>query len=226
MTTSPRIPVLRAGDRLTRDEFERRYEAMPDLKKAELLEGVVCMPSPVRYTQHGHPHALLSGWLAVYAAATRGVAHGIDATLRLDFDNEVQPDLMLRVVGPTGRSRIDHHHYVDGAPELVVEIAASSVSYDLHQKWNVYRRAGVQEYLVLRAEDAAVDWFRLQGGAYERLVADASGVLRSHVFPGLWLDATALLSADDTALHATLRAAIAMPEHALFLARLRGGVNG
>ncbi len=221
MTTFPRIPVLHVGDRLTRAEFERRYEAMPELKKAELLEGVVYMPSPVRYTQHGRPHALLSTWLGLYAAATRGVEHGIDATLRLDFDNEVQPDLMLRVVGPTGRSRIDDEHYVDGAPELVVEVAASSVSYDLHQKLNVYRRAGVQEYLVLRTEDAAVDWFVWCGGAYERMVGDAAGILQSRVFPGLWLDAAALLRSDDAAMHATLRTALATPAHAAFVLHLR-----
>ncbi len=178
------------------------------------------MPSPVRYTQHGHPHALLSTWLGLYAAATRGVAHGIDATLRLDFDNEVQPDLMLRVAGPTGRSRIDHEHYVDGAPELLVEVAASSVSYDLHQKLHVYRRAGVQEYLVLRTEDAAVDWFVLRGGAYERMVADASGILQSLVFPGLSLDVAALLRADDAAMHATLRASLATPAHEVFVLAL------
>lgn len=221
MTTFPRIPVLRAGDRLSRDEFERRYDAMPDLKKAELLEGVVYMPSPVRYTQHGHPHALLSGWLAVHAAATQGVFPAIDATLRLDLDNEVQPDLMLRLGGPAGRSRIDQDHYVDGAPELLVEVAASSVSYDLHQKLNVYRRAGVQEYLVLRAEDGAVDWFGLRAGVYERLPADAAGIVRSQVFPGLWLDTGALLRGDAAALHRTLRAGLATPEHAAFAERLR-----
>lgn len=159
MTTSPGIPVLQAGDRLTRDEFELRYGAMPWLQKAELLEGVVYMPSPVRYTQHGHPHAILAGWLGEYVRATPGVAMAIASTLRIDLDNEVQPDLMLRVAGPTGRSRIDRDHYVDGAPELLIEVAASSVSYDLHQKLAVYRRAGVLEYLVLRSEDEAVDWF-------------------------------------------------------------------
>lgn len=221
MTTFPRVPVLRAGDRLSRDEFERRYDAMPDLKKAELLEGVVYTPSPVRYTQHGHPHALLSGWLAVHAAATRGVSHAVDATLRLDMDNEPQPDLMLRIDGPAGRSRIDRDHYVDGAPELLVEVAASSVSYDLHQKLNVYRRAGVQEYLVLRAEDAAVDWFVLRSGVFERLPADAAGIVRSLVFPGLWLDTAALLRGDDQAMHATLREGLATPEHAAFVECLR-----
>ena len=219
MTTSNRIPVLRAGDRLSRDEFERRYEAMPDLKKAELLEGVVYMPSPVRYTQHGLPHALLAGWLCEYRRATPGVAVGIDTTFRVDQDNELQPDLMLRITGPSGRSRIDQDHYIHGAPELVVEVAASSVSYDLHQKLQVYRRAGVQEYLVQRTEDGAVDWFVLRSGGYHRLVPDAAGYLRSQVFHGLWLDAAALLRADDAAMHTTLHLGLASAEHVAF--RLR-----
>ena len=133
MTTSPKIPELCAGDVLTRDEFERRYAAMPGLKKAELIEGVVYMPSPARYTQHGNPHFHLSVWLGIYVSATPGVDGAADSTVRLDLDNEPQPDLMLRITGPRGSSHVDADGYLQGAPELVVEVAASSVSYDLHQ---------------------------------------------------------------------------------------------
>jgi len=220
MTTAPRVPVLRAGDRLTRDEFERRYSAMPEVKKAELLEGVVYMPSPVRCKQHGEPHALLAGWLAEYRRATPGVAFLIDTTLRLDVDNEPQPDLLLRVKGPRGTSQIDAEGYLQGPPELAVEVAASSVSYDLHQKLHVYRRSGVREYLVWRAEDEEVDWFAQHGGHYERLPADAAGVRRSEVFPGLWLDVPALLRRDPTALRQVVASGTATAEHATFAASL------
>lgn len=221
MSTGIRVPELRAGDRLTRDEFERRYGAMPNLKKAELLEGVVYMPSPVRCLQHGLPHAQLAEWLGAYRQATPAVMFCIDTSLRLDLDNEPQPDLLLRVDGSGGRSRVDADGYLQGPPELAVEVAASSVSYDLHQKLHVYRRAGVQEYLVLRSEDAAVDWFALRGGRYERLEPDANGVLRSEVFPGLWLDVAALLRGDDAAIHAALRTGLTTSEHAAFAARRR-----
>ena len=212
--------MLRAGDRLRRDEFERRYEAMAELKKAELLEGVVYMPSPVRDTQHGLPHAFLAEWLAAYRRATPGVAFRIDSSLRLDLDNEPQPDLLLRVTGASGSSRVDSDGYLEGPPELTVEVSASSVSYDLHQKLDVYRRTGVREYLVLRAEDAAVDWFVLRRGDYERLVPDAAGVLRSEVFPGLWLDAPALLRGDADAMHVALEAGLRTPEHATLRERI------
>jgi Uma2 family endonuclease len=127
--------VLRAGDRLTRDEFERRYAAMPTVKKAELIEGVVYMGSPVRYEQHGAPEQALAAWLSFYRAVTPGLGAAGNTTLRLDLDNEPQPDLLLRIperVG--GRSRVTADGYLEGAPELVVEVAASSTSYDLHQK--------------------------------------------------------------------------------------------
>jgi hypothetical protein len=117
---STRIPLLCAGDRLTRDEFERRYAALPHCKKAELIEGVVCMPSPV----------------------------------------------------------------------------------------GVYRRSGVREYLVYRVDDADVDWF----------VLEADQVLRSRVFPGLWLDVAGLLRGDARSLHACLERGLASAEHARFLA--------
>jgi Uma2 family endonuclease len=212
--------VLCAGDTLTRDEFERRYSAMPELKKAERLEGVVFMPSPVRASQHGLPHAALARWLTYYADATPGVDFLIDTTLRLDLDNELQPDLQLRITGPRGTSRIDADGYVQGPPELVIEVAASSVSIDLLKKLHVYRRAGVREYLVLRTDDAEVDCFRLRDGAYGRLSPGADGLLRSEVFPGLWLDGAALLANDSVALRAGVAAGVRAPEHAAFAASL------
>jgi Uma2 family endonuclease len=221
MATGSRVPELRAGDRLTRAEFERRYGAMPHLKKAELLEGVVYMPSPVRHPQHGEPHALLATWLGRYRWATPGTSQGIESSLRIDQDNAAQPDLLLRTVGPTARSRVDEEGYLEGPPELIVEIAASSASYDLHQKLGVYRRVGVQEYVVLRTEDLAVDWFVLRGGAYAPLAPAADGVLRSEVFPGLWLDVAAVLRDDVAALEQALRAGLASPEHAAFVVRSR-----
>jgi len=220
MTSSPQVPPLCAGDRLARDEFERRYAAMPQLKKAELIEGVVYMPSPVRHTHHGSPHALLTAWVVAYAEATPGVETSSDATVRLDLDNEPQPDLMLRLERG-GSSSVDADGYIDGPPELVVEVAASSVSYDLHQKLHAYRRNGVREYLVFRAVDAAVDWFALRGSSYERLLADASGVLHSVLFPGLWLDIDALLRRDPAAMRAAVVRGTATPEHAAFAARVR-----
>jgi Uma2 family endonuclease len=223
MTTSPRVPVLRTGDRLTRDEFERRYEAMVNVKKAELLEGVVYMPSPVHPT-HGAPHSFLGGWLSAYTLATRGVSWWTDTTFRVDLDNEVQPDLMLRVDGASGRSPFDADGYITGAPELVIEVAVSSVSYDLHQKLHVYRRAGVQEYVVMRVDDAEVDWFELRRGAYERLPLAVPGQLRSVVFPGLWLDVAALLRGDAPAMHTMLNTGLATEDHAAFVARL--GMTG
>ena len=222
MTTSPRIPVLQAGDRLTRDEFEQRYAAMPGLRKAELIDGIVYMPSPVRYTPHGRPHAVLTTWLGLYSIATPGTSYATDVTVRLDFDNEPQPDLVLRIDGRLGRSRVDAERFLEGPPELVVEIAASTVSYDLHQKLHVYRRAGVLEYLVVRPEDAAVDWFVQRGGSFERLAPDERGVFTSTVFPGLALDVAALRRDDEAALHATLRAALGSSAHAAFVARMRG----
>lgn len=193
----PGVPPLQAGDRLSRAEFERRYDAMPDLKKAELIEGVVYMPSPVRSRHHGQPHFDMISWLGVYAAATPGVGRGDNTSLRLDLDNEPQPDaFLLWLPEHGGQARIDEDDYVAGAPELIVEVAASSVSYDLHVKLNVYRRNGVREYVVWRVLDRQLDWFVLRDGGYERLPAGDDGVYRSEVFPDLWLDAGAMLAGD------------------------------
>lgn len=215
-------PPLNAGDRLSRVEFERRYQAHPEINKAELIEGVVHMPSPVHFALHSQPHVDIVGWLALYRAATPGVVGGDNATVRLDYENVVQPDALLRLEPALGgRSRVTEDDYLAGPPELVVEIAASSASYDMHDKRRVYGRNGVQEYLVAQAYEQRVDWFVLREGVYETLQPDAEGVLRSEVFPGLWLPADALWVSDLATMLAVLQQGLASPEHAAYVAALR-----
>ena len=215
-----RTPRLVNGDHLTRAEFERRYTAMVDVKKAELIEGMVIMPSPVSNT-HSKANSLIVWWLVGYSAATPGVEVGENATVRLDLDNEVQPDAHLRLLeGVGGSSHIGAAGYIDGAPELIVEIAISSASYDYHVKRRIYRRNGVREYLIWRVEDGAIDWFSLENGDYVALAADATGIIRSKVFPGLWLAVGALLSGDLAAVLATLQQGLQIEEHTAFVRRL------
>lgn len=217
------VPPLLAGDYLTRPEFERRYLAHPEIKKAELIEGIVYMPSPVRADSHGDPHFLIIGWLAHYQAATPSVRGSDNATLRLDYLNEPQPDAILRLDPERGgRSQIGGDGYLEGPPELIVEIAASSASYDMNQKKEVYARHGVPEYLVLLTLEQDVAWFVLRDGRYERQDPDADGILRSQSFPGLHLQPAAIWSNDLPALLAVLQQGLDSPEHAAFVEQLSG----
>ena len=212
---------LENGDRLDRCEFERRYKARPDIKKAELVEGTVLMPSPVCARSHAAPSASLVGWLTVYCAFTPRVSVLDNATVRLDPDNEPQPDALLRIdADADGRSRISDDDYVEGPPELIVEVAASSAAYDLHDKLNAYRRNGVAEYVVWRSHDRAIDWFVLADGEYHRQAPSANGVLQSSTFPGLRLSVDALLAGDMAAVLAELQRGVGSQEHAEFVARL------
>lgn len=210
------IPALENGDRLTRKEFERRYTNMPDLKKAELIEGIVYMGSPLRFTQHGEPHSHIMTWLTNYKTFTPNLRTGDNVTVRLDSDNELQPDALLRIE-KGGQSIISEDDYIEGSPELVVEIAASTVSIDLHDKFKVYRRNQVQEYIVWRVQDQEVDWFRLREGEYIKLLPDNSGVIKSEIFPGLWLDVNALLAGDFPKLWAVVQAGINTTDHQTFV---------
>lgn len=188
------IPELENGDHLSRAEFERRYQAMADLKKAELIEGVVYMPSPVRVRKHGKPHSDIVTWLGTYGAATPGVMACDNTTVRLDLDNEPQPDALLRLEEEGGgQSRISADDYIEGAPELIVGIASSSAAYDAHEKLQVYRRNGVQEYVIWFTGERRICWYRLREGVYQAMPLDDQGVFRSEVFLGLWLDVPALL---------------------------------
>ena len=216
------VPPLLPGDYLTRPEFERRYHAQPELKKAELIEGVVYMPSPVRADCHGDPHFMMIGWMALYQAATPGLRGSDNATLRLDFLNEPQPDALLRLDPALGgRARVGADGYLEGAPELIVEIAASSASYDLNQKKAVYARHGVQEYLAVLTLEQDVAWFVLREGIYERLQPDADGLLRSEIFPGLWLQPAALWTNDLALLLAVLQQGLASAAHTAFVETLQ-----
>lgn len=218
---APNPALLENGDRLSRCEFERRYKARPDVKKAELIEGTVFMPSPVRASAHAAPSASMVGWLTVYCAYTPRVSVLDNATVRLDLDNEPQPDALLRIDAEAGgRSRIGDDDYVEGAPELIVEIAASSAAYDLHGKLNAYRRNGVAEYIVWRPHDRALDWFVLADDDYRRQEPDADSLLQSPTFPGLHLLVEALHAGNMAAVLAGLQRGLNTQQHTEFVARL------
>lgn len=179
------LPTLESGDRMEREEFERRYCARPDIKKAELIDGVVYVASPVR-VQHSDPHGILMAVLGAYRLSHVGVTIGDNGTYRCPDGSEVQPDIVLRYTRATGGGAwVDDDHYLQGVPELLAEVAASSRSYDTHVKRALYERASVPEYLIWRTEDEAFDWWRLVDGAYERIEPGAGGSLASTVFPGL-----------------------------------------
>jgi Uma2 family endonuclease len=196
--------ILENGDRLDRAEFERRY-IQSKIKKAELIEGIVYVASPLRFTYHGKPHSQLVGWLITYQSMHSNLEVGIEPTVRLDQDNEPQPDAVLFRLG--GNAQIDNDGYITGSPELIVEIAASTVSYDLHSKKLAYERNGVKEYIVWRTLDREIDWFVLEKGKYIRLETDGFGIIRSQEFLGLWLNLRAILANDMSAVLQTLQLA-------------------
>ena len=215
---------LESGDQLHAREFLRRYEAMPHVRKAELVEGIVYMPSPVRFTQHAKPDGLIHTWLGTYEAKTPGTEFAPNATVHLDADNVPQPDALLRLRPEAGgRTTVNADGYLAGPPELIVEIAASSVSIDVRDKLRAYRRAGVREYLIWRTLDGQFDWLLLEGDEYRPLQPDAQHLLRSQIFPGLWLDVEALLDLNPAKVLDGLQTGLQSPEHAAFVARLKAG---
>lgn len=214
-------PRLEPGDRLTREEFERRYDAMPNLKKAELIEGVVYMPSPVRHIEHGKPHGIVTTWVGTYHAFTPLTDFSDNATVRMDEINDPQPDAVLFITEAAGgQARVGEDRYIEGAPELIVEVAASTAAYDLHDKLRAYERNGVREYVAWRVEDGELDWFRLRGKKYVRIRPNDKGVTASSAFPGLRLNVNALLNGDLKEVLVELQKGLNSKEHADFVKRL------
>lgn len=217
-----RIPPLQQGDSLTHAEFLKRYADMPENVKAERIEGIVYMPAAaVSAGFHGQPHADLLAWLGVYRAKTPGVGTADNSTTILDVDNDPQPDACMYILpSHGGRTKLTSEKYLQGAPELIVEIAASSVSFDLGAKLNAYRRNGVQEYIVHRTYDGEIDWFMLRDGQYEKQSPDGEGLCRSEMFPGLWLDVPAALDGRLADVLTTLQRGTATAEHGEFVKKL------
>ncbi len=214
------LPPLESGNRLTRDDFERRFDAMPNLKKAELIEGVVYVWPTVSFTLHAEPHACIVTFCVAYSTYTPGTDCSDGSHLRLDQNNMPQPDVMLFLDEPPGAARIGDDGYVEGAPELIAEVATSSASYESHDKLNAYQRNGVREYLVWRTFDGELDWFRLRGKKYTRVRPDDKGVIASSVFPGLRLNVKALLAGNLKKVLAELQKGLKSKEHADFVKRL------
>ena len=218
--SDPAVPRLEPGDHLDQKTFHERYEAMPEGFRAELVEGVVVVPSPPG-VPHGRPHALLMGRLVHYQAATPGTTALDNPTVILGPESEPQPDGVL-LVEPEwgGRTRMEGI-YLAGPPELVAEVASSSQAYDLHGKYRDYERAGVPEYLVVVVRDRQVAWFARHADRFRPLGPGPDGLLRSEAFPGLWLDPDALLRGDIAAVLAALDRGLASPEHAAWVERPR-----
>ncbi len=213
------IPPLIEGQRLDRASFHERYEAMPPGARFELIGGVVVMPSPVGRT-HGDFVRDLAGWTCHYSRRIKALTGGSDSTVFLDAISETQPDLHLRIKPEYGGHTHHEGKFIAGAPELVVEVSASSKANDLGPKFEDYRRCGVLEYLVVTCEPEEIHWFVRRGDQLESLPPGVDGLYRSEVFPGLWLDPIALFSEDLDSLFGTLDRGLATPEYAAFAAEL------
>jgi Uma2 family endonuclease len=215
-----RVLPLTMGDKLTRKEFLRRWQLHPEIKRAELIGGIVYMPPSPVSAEHGDYDNTIATWVGVYRAATPGCAANSNATTLLLQDCS-QPDGQLRLLPEYGgSSRIGDDGYVHGPPELAAEICKSSAAYDLHQKLALYQQAGVQEYLAVLIYEQEIRWHVLAGDTYQLLPPDADGVWRSRVFPGLWLDGAALVRGDAAGVLAKLQKGLASAEHRAFVEQL------
>jgi Uma2 family endonuclease len=214
-------PLLE-GDCLTSAEFMRRWEEMPDLKHAELIDGIVYMPSPVS-RHHDGCHIVLAAWLSNYATVTPGCFPGIEATWLMDERQVPQPDLTLRILAEYGGQSGVAGPYHSGAPELIVEVAVSSYSRDFGAKKRLYERMGVREYIVALPGEKKLFWFVRSPSGVLPLAADPDGIYRSECIPGLWLDAAALWNLDLSGINAMLQQGLASPEHSTFASQLAAG---
>lgn len=215
-----KTPPLEPGDKLDQKTFHARYEAMPESTRAELIGGIVHMPSPMK-APHAKMQRRVSSWLDAYESATPGVEGGDGMTTILGDESEPQPDSCLYILQEKGgQSRVNDEEYLVGPPELVVEIASSSEAIDLHAKKRDYETCGVREYLVVALRQKKVLWFARRGSLFVEKTPNEDGILRSKVFPGLWLDPVALLDLDRQRMDAVLQQGLSSQDHAEFAKKM------
>ncbi|MHB1426807.1 MAG: Uma2 family endonuclease [Gemmataceae bacterium] len=217
--TEKGIPLLVNGDRMTQPEFHRRYEAYPKHEKWELIGGIVYMASPLSLG-HSSYDGKIGLVLELYEVATLGTQVTHNATVILGEESEPQPDFGLRILPEYGgQSGTTPDDYLQGAPELLVEVTHSHRSLAMHDKREDYQRAGVLEYFVICWEEREVNWFHFPSG--DSIRPNRQGVSRSRVFPGLWFDVAALLRLDSARLMEVLQQGLASRAHAAFVKRLQ-----
>ena len=202
------------GERLSRDEFLDLWEAMPEVKNVELIDGVVYVASPVG-VEHGDETSLADFWLGYYALFTPGCQVGTNGTWLMP-NSAPQPDVSLRILPEYGGQTSIERKLGAGAPELVIEVALSSTDRDLGAKSRLYEASGVPEYVAILLKRPQVLWRRLVLGRFQDIEPGKDGIFRSHVFPGLWLDPEALLTGDRRGLVDVLELGLKSPEHAKF----------
>lgn len=196
---------------------------MPDVKNAELIEGVVYMASPVTGS-HSDFDFLVHTWLGAYASSTPGCSGGCNGTWQM-LEDIPQPDAHLRLLAECGgRSRIEGGYFV-GAPEVIVEVSASSAAADLGPKLNLYQGAGVLEYITVLLHSQQVVWRCRAGKRFVQIRPGPDGLLRSRAFPGLWLDPAALLAGDSRRLMNALRRGLRSAEHAAFKREMKARMS-
>ena len=206
MLPSLQYPQLHNGDRMSREEFLRTWEQIPNLKHAELIKGVVYLASPVSVA-HGSYDTRMNGWLDHYAYISgKDFLVTANTTLLTPDGSSLQPDaaMLNRPHANTAAA------YLEDVPDLVVEVAYSSQAYDLGPKMVAYRSAGVREYVVVLLRDQRVEWRVLAGTRYRLLHQPKDGILRSPHHPGLWLDTGALFPLDRQRLYAAIERGVAL----------------
>jgi Uma2 family endonuclease len=212
-------PRLDSGDRMDSETFMAIYEQMPEGFRAQLIQGVVYVASPIS-ADHGRPNQDVSFWLGSYQLRTPGVRPFAATTLQLGLNDNPEPDASMMIAAECGGQARVEGRFIVGAPELAVEVSYSSRAVDLNAKLASYQAAGVREYVVFIVQDDAVRWHVLRDGRYEVATPGDDGLYRSTVFPGLWLDPAAFIAGDVARLAAAVERGTATPEHAAFAARL------
>ncbi|HET6384914.1 MAG TPA: Uma2 family endonuclease [Armatimonadota bacterium] len=220
MAVLEQAPALYEGQRIDQSTFHRLYKATQEGFRAELIGGIVHIMSPAG-EEHSGSHGEVSGWLLVFKAASPGVRAHVTPTVILGLSDEPEPDACLRILPSHGGMTRIEEGCIAGPPELVVEVGVSSAKLDLNRKKSRYEALGVQEYVVVAPTRGQLHWFLLQNGRYETIPSDEDGILRSRIFPGLWLDPAALLTGNTARVLQVLQQGVDSEEHQQWAAKLQ-----
>lgn len=158
----------------------------------------------------------VSYWLCQYRRSTPCVESLGRVSIFLDPTTEIETTAAMWLTpGADDRPRWQR---CEGVPELLVEVTATVHNKVFRRRLRVYEQSEIHELLVVTGDPRDTALYARENGRFARVSPADDGSYRSRVFPGLWLDPSALFSDEWNEMAACLDRGMATEEHAAFVA--------
>ena len=166
--------------------FEEYLDSLTEESKGDLFDGLLYMQTPPS-DAHEEIFGFLFDILRNYVLEKNlGVVRGSRTAIRFAEEHGTQPDIVFI---SNARRHLIYPYYIDGAPEVVVEILSPSTrKLDRGKKMALYAENGVLEYWQVDPEDQTAKFLRNNDGVWAPMPVGGDGIFHSEAISGFWLN--------------------------------------